>query len=84
MRSSNTRVVTFNQMLLRGDDQQIQPYNRTLKMWYLQVQPDLSIFCLELHDVNASCRDNCDKFCHSWAGGSTTTNSAALVSYDQG
>jgi sialate O-acetylesterase len=82
--STNQLVMTFNQTLLRGDQLEIQPYNRTLNMSYLEVQTDPTIFCVEVQNVNSSCRGTCPKFCPTWAGGSSITNNSALVSSDQG
>lgn len=75
-------VVQFNQTLLRGDTVIIQPYNATLNMSYLEVMTDPTIFCVEVRKVNESCREHCDLYCPTWAGGSSITNNSALDGSD--
>lgn len=82
-------TVTFNETLLRGDSVVVQPYNMSLNMSYLEVQTDPSIFCVEVQQVNLTCRSNstyhCPLHCPTWAGGSSATNNSALSgSSDQG
>lgn len=72
--------IQFNTSLLRGDSVNVQPYNSSAGLSFLDVQIDPSHFCLEPMPLNASNRSE-GYFCPTWAGGNAQTNNSVL---DQG
>lgn len=70
-------TIKFDATLLAGSKVEVQEYNRSLNMSYLEVMTDASAFCVEPQHANTS-NSSSPLVCPSYMGGSSITNSSKL------